>query len=216
MIDMSPKSIDSGVTLYALKPRLVIALESLIGSLARRRVPPNAVTIAAIPVVVLTATCLAAGASIPGLWLAVPVLSALWMTLNAVDGALARREGTETRAGALLNELVDRLGDVAVLGSGLLVTNRAAYALIAVLCSELVALIGWGVLGERVLLGVMGKPDRAAVLSVGAFAAYFVGQEVLEAAFVLIAIGAVVGTGQRVAVAAAMANTRDRSGRDAT
>ena len=110
-------------TLYDIKPKFVVALDGITSSLARRGVNPNAVTLLAIPVAVATGASLALGAVWAPAWFVVAPLCLFLMGINAVDGSLARATGQETRRGAVLNELVDRFGDVAILGS--------AFALVA-------------------------------------------------------------------------------------
>ena len=199
-------------TLYALKPRFVAGLDGVASAVARRYVPADAVTIAAIPVIVAVGSVLVAGQSYRWLWLAVPPLCLVWMGLNAIDGSLARRTGTASDRGAVLNELVDRFGDVVVLGAGFLLvpTWVAAAALIAVSAAEIVALIGWAVHGERRLVGPMGKPDRALVIAVGAVAAAIVGGATLTVAYGIVAVGASVAIWHRVRRVWSTAHSEER------
>lgn len=181
-------------TLYAIKPRFVAALDGVGGVLARRNVAADTVTLTAVPVIVAVGAALVSGQSQPWLWLAIAPLCLVWMTLNAIDGSLARRTGTSTPRGAVLNELVDRGGDIVLLTAGLFIvpTWVAAAALVAVSTSETIALIDWAVNGERHLVGPMGKPDRALVIALGATAAVALGTGALTVAYGVVAVGAVI------------------------
>lgn len=187
------------LTLYAIKPRFVKALNGVTDGLATAGVSPDTVTLLALPVALLIAVALGVGTVWPVLWLIVPAGSVLLMAANAIDGSLARRT-IATKRGAVLNELVDRLGDVLILGSLYLIVPAGAggAALVSVLLAEIVALIGWGALGTRALVGIMGKPDRAMIISCAAVFGFFFGLRAFTPAAVMIAVGGLVTTAQRV------------------
>ena len=96
--------------LYASKSRITAGLAPLVGWLARRRVSPDAVTLAAIPVAATAAVCLLLSPGSPALLLVVPLLAALRLVLNLLDGALARGTGRSHPRGELYNEIGDRAG----------------------------------------------------------------------------------------------------------
>lgn len=187
-------------SLYELKPRFVGRLEPVVESLARRRFSPTAVTLAALPVSASAAAALIAGRSHPILWVTVPVFAAALIAINAIDGHLARVSGDTSHAGAALNELVDRLSDVFLVGSAyfLVSPGLASSALILVVIVEVVALIGLTSTGDRSLVGVMGKPDRALLISAGAVAAFFVGKVAFNFLFVVLVVGLISTLVQRV------------------
>ena len=186
------------VSLYSLKSRFVQALEPIRRLLAARAVAPTTITIAAIPVEVAVALFLVVGSTESWFLVLVPFLTVCWMGLNALDGSLARSTGRATPRGAVINELVDRLGDILLICTAAIVTSAPLAALLAVMVlgSELVAAIGWAITGRRGFAGPMGKPDRAAVVAVGAVAA-IVWSEALTAAFALVAVGSAIGLGVR-------------------
>lgn len=187
-------------SLYDLKPAFVGRLDFVVDQLAARQVSPNSVTMAAVPVVGLISISLALGRQRPSVWLAVPGLCLLLMAVNAIDGRLAISSGRTSPFGAVLNELVDRMADVAMIGAGfsLVSPDLAGVTLSLVLLAETVALVAWGGIGVRALVGIMGKPDRVFVISVGSVAGAFVGVEVFVPVFLTIALGAVITTIQRV------------------
>src|SRR5688572_28146800 len=97
--------------LYGLKPTFVRRLRGLEDRAVARGVSPNSLTVAAVGIGAVTGIALLAGNHVPVLWLAVPPLVLARMACNAVDGSLARRTGTSSARGAVLNELGDRSAD---------------------------------------------------------------------------------------------------------
>ena len=179
-------------TLYSIKPAFVTALNPVRDRLAAAGVNPDRVTLAAVPVEIAVAAALIGGMAHAAVWLLVPPLTLVWMSLNALDGSLARSTNTSTDHGAVLNEFVDRGGDLLVLGAGFLIAPVAiaATALAAVGASEIASAIGWAVSGQRQFPGPMGKPDRAAILAIGATVAVL-WAPALTMAYLTIALGAV-------------------------
>lgn len=188
--------------LYALKPAFATRLRRLENVLHRRGIPADAVTFAALVLAVLTAGALALGAQSPLLWLAVGPLCLARMACNAVDGSLARRSGTASPRGAILNELGDRGADALTFAALAPVVGvpLALGAVLVALSTSFVAVLGQAVLGQRFGTGPLGKPDRVAVLSVAATAAAFIGAGALVAgALVLVGLG-LFTVGRRVVV----------------
>ena len=181
-------------TLYSIKPAFVTALNPVRDGLAAAGVNPDRVTLAAVPVEIAVATALIGGMAHAAVWLLVPPLALVWMSLNALDGSLARKTNTSTAHGAVLNEFVDRGGDLLVLGAGFLIAPPAiaATALAAVAASEIAAAVGWAATGERHFPGPMGKPDRAAILAVGTAVAVL-WTPAVTLAYLAIAVGAGAG-----------------------
>jgi phosphatidylglycerophosphate synthase len=180
--------------LYAIKPLFVRALEPTVRYAESHDVAPSAVTAAAIPVEVATVSMLILGTMFPVALLLVPALALVWITLNAIDGALARSTGRTTIRGAALNELVDRLGDLLLIGTAFLIAPVPIGALMAVgvLTSELASALEWAITGRRVFVGPMGKPDRVAIVAVGAVLTLVWGPA-LVAAFTVVGIASCIG-----------------------
>ena len=201
-------------TLYRIKPAFVAVLSPIRERLASVGVHPDAVTVAALPVQVAMAAALVAGTVHPAVWIAVAPLALLLMALNALDGSLARATGQSSTRGAVLNELIDRGGDLVVLSAGFFVapTWIAFAAFAAVAASEIVAAVGWATTGERIFTGPMGKPDRAAVLAAGATVA-IIWFPALPLAFAVVAIGAAASALVRTRSAFARATAIDRGRR---
>jgi CDP-diacylglycerol--glycerol-3-phosphate 3-phosphatidyltransferase len=150
--------------LYAAKPRFQRRLARLATWLAERDVHPDVVTYAGLACAALGGAALAIGLEYT-LWLwVVPVLAAARLTCNALDGMVATRSGLARPWGKVLNELCDRLADLAMLAPLLLVPEANLPSVCAMLLTTL--LVSYlGVLSEaagagREYGGCMGKADR--------------------------------------------------------
>ncbi|MGA4839416.1 CDP-alcohol phosphatidyltransferase family protein [Streptomyces sp. G45] len=159
----------AGLGLYALKPWYARRLSGVRGALARRAVSPDALTAAG---VVCAAGAAAALAWLPAPLAALPVALLLLARLACanLDGALARDTGRSTRRGALVNELGDRVADLAVLAGFLPLAPLwlvAAAALAATLPSW-VSLAGAAAGAPRLNGGPVGKTERCALVIVAA------------------------------------------------
>lgn len=179
--------------LYALKPAFVARLRRVEDAAHRRGMSANTVSVVAVVVAAATAVALLAGQRHALLWLAVPPLCFARMACNAVDGSLARRSGTTSSRGAVLNEIGDRVADAVTFGAlaPAVGTALALAVVVVALATSFVAVVGQATLGERVGIGPLGKPDRVAVLSLAATGAAFAGAGVLTAgAWVLVVAGA--------------------------
>ncbi|MDA2803298.1 CDP-alcohol phosphatidyltransferase family protein [Nocardiopsis suaedae] len=150
--------------LYALKPWFADRLASLRSTLVARGVAPA----------VLTWGGVAFGAAAGGVIAALPpgpiaagAVGALLVGRLAcanLDGGVARESGRSTRAGALDNELGDRLAEFAVL-AGCLAAYPAAPVLGAALAATLpswVSLAGAAAGAPRLQGGPSGKTERCA------------------------------------------------------
>lgn len=149
--------------------------EPLARGLHRLHVTPNGVTLAGL------ALSGAAG------WLASDerLMAAGWVllagaSLDMVDGALARLQGSASKQGAYLDSLADRLGEAALLVGLLAYYVRAGHTLGAYLAFGTVVLggavsyararaEGLGIPGD---VGVLGRPERIVVLVAGLVAGY--------------------------------------------
>jgi phosphatidylglycerophosphate synthase len=161
-MQMVPRGFAGG--LYAHKPGFQQRLAGIADGLARAGVHPDGLTYAGVGCGALAGLALGlSGQSTALLWL-VPPLAAVRLALNALDGMVATRRGMARPWGKVLNELADRLADVAFLGPLLLVPGASSVLVTAALCVTL--LVSYtGVLAEaagtrRQYGGLMGKADR--------------------------------------------------------
>ena len=191
--------------IYMLKPRFQRALGGVEERLIAWRVPADWLTGAAVAASALAASIHVAGwaAHSPALWL-IPPLALVRLSLNALDGQVARRTGTARPWGAVLNELGDRLADVLFLAPLALVGGVPFALALAAVCAMLLASLS-GVLAAslglgRLTLGVFAKADRMIALA-GLYAvALAVGAGwPLTVLFWAVLVGGLVTLGQRLA-----------------
>lgn len=157
--------------LYALKPWYARRLAGVRTRLVAGGVSPAAISVAGIGFA-LAAACVIAFAPLDVLTaLAVAVLLAGRLACANLDGGVARESGRTTVAGAVLNEVADRVADLLVIGAfachvspALVVTAAFASTL-----PSWVALAGAAAGVRRIQGGPVGKTERCllAVLAVG-------------------------------------------------
>jgi len=154
-------------TLYALKPRFQELLRPIASRLAGAGVTANQVTLFALAMSVAAGTLVALAA--PSVWpfLLLPIVFLARMTLNAVDGMLAREFGQQSPLGAYLNELADVVSDAALYLPYALVAPFGPWSvglvIVAACVSEMAGALGPMVGATRRFDGPMGKSDRALV-----------------------------------------------------
>jgi CDP-diacylglycerol--glycerol-3-phosphate 3-phosphatidyltransferase len=158
------------MNLYATKGAVNARLIPLVDRLAAAGVTPDQVTLAAIPVAVVGGACVLASPAVPALLLLVPLLVALRILLNLVDGNMARRTGKIHARGELYNEVGDRVADIAFLApAAFLVGAPSQLILLGVLGGVMASYVGITAKaagGERIYRGILSKPGRMALLCV--------------------------------------------------
>jgi CDP-diacylglycerol--glycerol-3-phosphate 3-phosphatidyltransferase len=155
--------------LYAAKGRINARLAPIVDRLAAAGVSADALTLAALPVAIAGGACLVASIAWPAVLVAVPLLAALRLLLNLLDGQLARRTGRIHPRGELYNEVGDRLADAAFLAPvAFLPGAQPETVLLGLATSVLASFVGVTARaagGERIYRGVMSKPGRMVLLS---------------------------------------------------
>lgn len=157
-----------------LKTRSQPWAQYLATTLASRRVPPNAISIAGIVISMVGATVLGTGAShgmpIPMVLLVAAGCVQARLLCNMMDGLVAVEGGLKSKSGDLFNELPDRIEDTAFLvGAGHAVGQVelgwmcAALALLTAYIRALGASLGQG----NDFSGPSAKPHRMFLLTVG-------------------------------------------------
>jgi CDP-diacylglycerol---glycerol-3-phosphate 3-phosphatidyltransferase len=187
---------------YAIKPAFQRSLGGAEAWLVARRVHPDVLTGAALGLAMLGGGLLYAGATAPGLLLLVPLVALGRIALNALDGLVARATGLARPWGEVLNEVSDRLADVALLGGLALAPTSdgrlGAATLVAVLVSSYLGLASKAAGGPRQYGGLMGKADRMLYLALVAVVAGLAGRpEWLNAYLAVVLVGALVMIAQR-------------------
>jgi phosphatidylglycerophosphate synthase len=152
---------------------------ALAGALARRRVSPNAISLAGLVVGSLAGAAFAATASTDGwaaraCWLAGAACVQLRLLANLLDGMVAVASGRTSKLGELFNEVPDRLSDAATLiGLGYAaggVPELGYLAAVGALLTAYVRAVGKAAGAPSVFAGPMAKPHRMALVTVTAVA----------------------------------------------
>ena len=158
--------------IYSIKPKFQQALKSVERPLVRWRVHPDVLTFSA-----LGLSCLGGFALFASHWtiwslLAVPFIALLRISLNALDGMVAKDLGVARPWGEVLNELCDRLADVAFFVGLALVPgvniSLAISVLVLMVITSYVGILSKAAGGPRQFGGIMGKADRMILLAVAA------------------------------------------------
>ncbi len=161
------------MTLDRLRPLADRVLAPWVAGFDRLGMSPDGVSVVAFLTAVAAAGCLALGPSNPAWYVAGGVLVALNGALDLVDGALARRQGVDSPGGDLLDHVLDRYADVAVVAG--LAAGVEAYALgfAAVTGVLLTSYLGTQVEAvglDREYGGLLGRADRLVLVAVVAVA----------------------------------------------
>lgn len=158
----------SAMGIYNIKPWFREQLQPLVKLLWN--VHPDVLTWSALVASILAGVLLFSSYDRPYLAVLVVPLLFLRLALNALDGMLAQQTGKARAAGEILNEVSDRLADVAIfLGLTLSPAVDKVWgllAIISILMVSYVGILGKAVAGERIYIGVLGKADRMIYLMV--------------------------------------------------
>jgi CDP-diacylglycerol--glycerol-3-phosphate 3-phosphatidyltransferase len=158
------------MTLYTLKPRFQALLRPLVRWLAADGVTANQITVAAIVGSLIVAAIVGFYSAYRPIFLLLPLWSLIRMSLNAIDGMLAREFGQKSRLGAYLNEMGDVVCDTALYAPFALIEPLGAVGIVlAILLSaltEFAGILGSVVGGSRRYDGPLGKSDRAFLFGV--------------------------------------------------
>jgi phosphatidylglycerophosphate synthase len=187
---------------YRSKRALVGRLDGIVGRLAAAGVSPDLVTISAIPVAAIGGLCLLASPTVPLALLLVPVAAGLRLAINLVDGALARATDRSHPRGELLNEVSDRLADVALLGPVAFLPGAQRETILlgltGAVMASFVGVASRAAGGPRLYTGILSKPGRMALLSVFAIAALILGPSAWGPFGPLLLVGTALTTAERI------------------
>lgn len=176
------------MTLDRLRPVADRALEPFVAAADRTGLSPDGISVIAFGFAILAGVSYAvAGARFAGrgpeplLYVAGSVFVLLNGLMDILDGALARRQGTDSMAGDLLDHVLDRYADIVVI-TGLAVGARAyllgLLAVTGVLMTSYLGTQAQAVGLDRVYGGLVGRADRLAIIGLVTLVAPFVTGEV--------------------------------------
>jgi len=186
------------MTLDRLRPLADRLMAPLVSTAKRVGLTPDGISILALLAAIGAAGAFIAAGEMQVYYLAGAVFVLLNGVLDLVDGNLARELGTDSRAGDLLDHVLDRYADIIIIGS--LAAGLGAYALglaavTGVLMTSYLGTQAQAVNLDRVYGGVLGRADRLALTGVVTAIAAFI--EITVAGFtpvgLLLLVFAVVG-----------------------
>ena len=156
--------------IYSTKSMWQKVLKPIVDISVRNHVHPDVFTYTAVVISIGGAISLyLAGSNQAWLWLFIPSVL-LRLTLNLLDGLVARELQMADTFGELKNEFGDRIADVAIfLGlafGGYVDVRLVLVSLSLILCVSYLGILGKAMTGERVYGGIFGKGDRMISLAI--------------------------------------------------
>ncbi|RBI64583.1 CDP-alcohol phosphatidyltransferase family protein [Halomicrococcus sp. NG-SE-24] len=185
------------MTLDRLRPLADRALDPFVSASRRLGLTPDSVSVVAFLLAAAAAGSFYLGGE-TGVWYLVgAVLVFLNGWLDLLDGALARELGTESKAGDLLDHVLDRYADIVLIAGFTAGVGRYALGLAAVTGVLMTSYLGTQAQAvglDRVYGGLLGRADRLALMGVTAGVAAFVeGVAGVSLVVLLLGVFAVVG-----------------------
>ena len=142
----------------------------------RARIHPDAISLFSIVAATGAAVCFWQSSRHPALLLVAPLLCALRLWCNMLDGMVALAAGRASWRGEVMNDLPDRVSDVLIFAgaaeSGWMHPLLGYWAAIFSLGTAYVGMLGQAVGARREFGGVMSKPWRMVALGLGAWLTY--------------------------------------------
>jgi archaetidylinositol phosphate synthase len=155
------------------------ALEPFVSLSTRLGLTPDAVSVVAFVLAGGASGAFYLGGTEPMWYLAGAVLVFLNGWLDLLDGALARELGTDSKAGDLLDHVLDRYADLVLVAGLAAGVGRYALGLAAVTGVLMTSYLGTQAQAvglDRVYGGLLGRADRLALMGVtGGLAAFVTG-----------------------------------------
>jgi len=165
------------MTLDRLRPLADRLLDPFVAGAARVGLTPNAISVLAFLLAAAAGGCFAVAEGEPLLYLVGAVLVFLNGWLDLLDGALARELAVDSRAGDLLDHVLDRYADIVIivgLASGIGEWPLGIAAVTGVLMTSYLGTQAQAVNLDRVYGGLLGRADRLALVGATTVVAAFV------------------------------------------
>jgi len=151
--------------IYKIKPKFQQWLKPIERMLVKNKVHPTTINILALLISILGGIAFYVSDKYPLLLIYIPFMAFIRTALNALDGMVARSLKVKNQQwGEVLNELCDRLSDVAIF-LGLAWTSYVNHFLgftviIIILLNSYLSILSKAAGGARQYSGFMGKADR--------------------------------------------------------
>lgn len=156
------------ISVYKLKPKFQQLLTPVLLFLNKHKITANQITITSILLSVVIGVLFWYADISKWFFLSLPIGLLLRMSLNALDGMMARRFNQTSKLGEVLNEVGDIVSDVIIFFPLLKFQPESLYLIVIFIVlsviNEFAGLMGKVVGKERRYDGPMGKSDRALIL----------------------------------------------------
>jgi archaetidylinositol phosphate synthase len=162
------------MTLDQFRPAVDRLLDPFVDLSERLGLTPDAVSVVAMGLALGAGVAFAFAGTEPALYLLGALLVFLNGWLDVLDGALARRLGTDSRAGDLLDHVLDRYADIVMLVGLAAGVGRYGVGLAAVTGVLMTSYLGTQAQAvglDRVYGGLVGRADRLVLIGFGGVAA---------------------------------------------
>ena len=165
------------ISVYKIKPKFQQLLMPILKGLHKIGVSANQITISSILFSLIIGVSFWFAGSNKYLFLALPIGLFIRMTLNALDGMMARTYNQQTKTGEILNEIGDVISDLFIFFPLLIFEKDNLYLIVAFLClsivNEFAGILGKVVSNNRQYDGPMGKSDRALIIGLYGLLSFF-------------------------------------------
>lgn len=139
----------------------------------RNGIQPDTISYLSIVAAFIAAICFWNSRSTPWLLIVAPLFCYLRLWFNMLDGMVAVAANKASRRGEILNDLPDRISDIAIFvgvaHSGWMNPFLGYWAAIFAVLTAYVGLFGQALGGQREFGGMMSKPWRMVAVSIGAW-----------------------------------------------
>jgi len=165
------------LTLNDFKEQGRDAFEPVVGAFERAGATPNQVSVLSFAVAIVGSISFFLGTITPYAYLLGAFLVAMSGLLDGIDGQLARRTGTESAQGDMLDHTLDRYADLAFvvgIAGGLDLWFLGLFAVTGVFLTSYMGTQAQAVGAGRDYGGLLGRADRMALIVVVGFVQPFV------------------------------------------
>ena len=166
----------------------------------RNGIQPDTISYSSIVASLVAAVCFWNSEEVRWLLLIAPLFCFLRLWFNMLDGMVAVAANKASRRGEILNDLPDRISDIAIFvgvaHSGWMNPLFGYWAAIFALLTAYVGLFGQALGGQREFDGIMSKPWRMVALSIGAWLTFLLQRQperfsILDLTCTIVVVGCV-------------------------